>query len=64
MSSDSAFINSGKIEGLELWRIEKLSPVKLPKVDGKFYCGDSYILLSTTKTKGGKLSWAIHFWLG
>lgn len=26
--------------------------------------GDSYILLSTTKSNSGALSWAIHFWLG
>lgn len=31
---------------------------------GKFYVGDSYILLSTSKLKSGALSHAIHFWLG
>lgn len=31
---------------------------------GKFFTGDSYILLSTTKSKSGALSWNIHFWLG
>lgn len=31
---------------------------------GKFHVGDSYILLVTTKTSSGALSWAIHFWLG
>jgi hypothetical protein len=34
------------------------------QVNGKFHVGDSYILLSTTKSNSGALSWAIHFWLG
>lgn len=34
------------------------------QVTGKFFTGDSYILLSTTKSKSGALSWNIHFWLG
>lgn len=33
-------------------------------MNGKFHVGDSYILLSTTKSNSGALSWAIHFWLG
>ncbi|KAF3645787.1 Villin-5 [Capsicum annuum] len=32
--------------GIEIWRIEKLSPVPVPKSShGKFYAGDSYIIL-------------------
>jgi hypothetical protein len=32
--------------GTEIWRIEDFKPVALPKSDyGKFYCGDSYIVL-------------------
>lgn len=61
---DAAFVGAGKSPGLELWRIEKLAPVKQPKVTGKFHTGDSYILLSTTVSKSGALSWAIHFWIG
>jgi hypothetical protein len=34
------------------------------QVSGKFYTGDSYILLATSKSKGGALTWNIHFWLG
>ena len=67
----------GKDIGLELWRIEKMVPVRQPEVkahrtsylafvwfgnsilynttffqvNGKFYSGDSYILLSTSKSK-------------
>jgi hypothetical protein len=34
------------------------------QVNGKFHVGDSYILLSTSESKSGKLCHAIHFWLG
>jgi hypothetical protein len=62
--AEPAFVGAGRTPGLELWRIEKLKPVKQPKADGKFFTGDSYILLVTTQTSGGALSWNIHFWLG
>jgi antibiotic biosynthesis monooxygenase (ABM) superfamily enzyme len=29
---DAAFVGAGKKAGMELWRIEKLAPVKQPKV--------------------------------
>lgn len=49
-----------------MWRIEKMQPVKIDKVNGKFFVGDSYILLSTSKATptSTALSWSIHFWLG
>lgn len=69
-SKEAAFIGAGKKAGLELWRIENMSPKKIDKVsykfyftlfyslfsfifqvDGKFYTGDSYILLSTVASK-------------
>jgi hypothetical protein len=63
--SEPAFVGAGASEGIELWRIEDFKPVKLPVVDGKFYQGDSYILLKSTKNpKTNSLSYAIHFWLG
>ena len=34
------------------------------QVNGKFYQGDSYILLSSSPNKSGKLIYSIHFWLG
>ena len=37
---EQAFIGAGQKAGLEAWRIEKLSPVKLPKVEGKLYQGE------------------------
>jgi len=60
---EPAFRGAGTKVGLELWRIEALAPVKQPAVTGKFYTGDSYILLSTV-AKGSSFSWSIHFWLG
>uniref|UniRef100_A0AAG5DQQ6 Gelsolin-like domain-containing protein n=1 Tax=Anopheles atroparvus TaxID=41427 RepID=A0AAG5DQQ6_ANOAO len=60
-----AFENAGTGQGLELWRIENFEPVPLPvKEYGKFYTGDSYIVLNTKASKSGVLSWDVHFWLG
>ncbi|KAK8531851.1 hypothetical protein V6N12_053310 [Hibiscus sabdariffa] len=51
--------------GLEIWRIENFQPVPLPKSDyGKFYMGDSYVVLHTTHSKGGSYSYDLHFWIG
>ncbi|KAB5551782.1 hypothetical protein DKX38_009093 [Salix brachista] len=51
--------------GTEIWRIENFQPVPLPKSDhGKFYMGDSYIVLQTTPGKGGAYLYDIHFWIG
>ena len=50
-SIDPAFICSGKREGMELWRIEDLKPVRQAQVLGKLYTGDSYILLVTQKKR-------------
>jgi len=61
----AAFTNAGKVKGLEIWRIENFEPVAYPKVDyGKFYTGDSYIVLNTLESKSKQLSWDVHFWLG
>ncbi|KAG6520950.1 hypothetical protein ZIOFF_018015 [Zingiber officinale] len=51
--------------GMEIWRIENFQPVALPKSDyGKFFSGDSYIILQTTSNKGGGYLYDIHFWIG
>lgn len=53
MSIDPAFVDAGKKEGLEAWRIEALQPVPLPDSElGKVHSGDSYIFLSTVGGKG------------
>ncbi|XP_055384531.1 gelsolin isoform X2 [Condylostylus longicornis] len=62
---DPAFANAGKNPGLEIWRIENFRPVTYSEKDfGKFYSGDSYIVLNTKKDKNNKFSWDVHFWLG
>ncbi|KAB2046319.1 hypothetical protein ES319_D01G224900v1 [Gossypium barbadense] len=62
---DPAFQGVGQKSGTEIWRIENFQPVPLPKSDyGKFYMGDSYIVLQTTPSKGGSYLYDIHFWIG
>ncbi|XP_048570738.1 villin-2-like [Triticum urartu] len=62
---DPAFQGAGQKPGTEIWRIEDFKPVPLPKSDyGKFYCGDSYIVLQTTCNRGGAYLSDIHFWIG
>ncbi|KAK3147206.1 hypothetical protein QOZ80_3BG0279450 [Eleusine coracana subsp. coracana] len=62
---EPSFQGAGHKPGTEIWRIEDFKPVPLPKSDyGKFYCGDSYIVLQTTCNKGGAYLLDIHFWIG
>ncbi|XP_010922147.1 villin-2 [Elaeis guineensis] len=62
---DPAFQGVGQKVGIEIWRIENFQPVPLPKSDyGKFYSGDSYIVLQTSAGRGGAYLYDIHFWLG
>jgi len=62
--ADKEFLGAGQAPGIEIWRIEKLAPVKVPKAQyGKFYEGDSYIILHTQKRENA-LVWDIYFWLG
>lgn len=64
---EPAFTGAGAKPGIEVWRIEALKPVKCGEDqghNGKFYSGDSYILLHSIMGSTGKLSWNIHFWLG
>ncbi|KAK8562117.1 hypothetical protein V6N13_148759 [Hibiscus sabdariffa] len=62
---DPAFQGVGQRPGTEIWRIENFLPVPIPKSDyGKFYMGDSYIVLQTTPSKGGSYLYDIHFWIG
>ncbi|XP_071909258.1 villin-2-like isoform X2 [Coffea arabica] len=62
---EPAFQGAGQRIGTEIWRIENFQPVPLPKSDyGKFYSGDSYIVLQTSPGKGGAYLYDIHFWLG
>jgi len=61
---EPAWKTAGKAPGLEIWRVEKFKIVQWPKDKyGKFYDGDSYIVLHTMKVND-QLKWDVHFWLG
>lgn len=65
MSAAELFGDAGKKAGMEIWRIEKLKPVKqAPETYGTFFAGDSYICLHTKVRKDNSYEWNIHFWLG
>jgi gelsolin len=64
---EAAWKDAGLKVGLEIWRIEKFQVKAWPKNQyGKFYSGDSYIVLYTYKKSpdAATLAWNIHFWLG
>ncbi|KAH1216221.1 Villin-4 [Glycine max] len=62
---DPAFKGAGQKAGLEIWRIENFNPVAIPQSSyGKFFTGDSYVILKTTASKSGALRHDIHYWLG
>lgn len=58
--------NAGTKVGTEIWRIEKMEPVRCDeKTYGTFYSGDAYILLQTVQKPGSSsFEWNLHFWLG
>jgi len=65
--AEEAWHGCGMAPGVEVWRIEKFRVVPWPSKDfGKFYDGDSYIVLHTYKESAmsSKLLHNIHFWLG
>ncbi|KAL3683221.1 hypothetical protein R1sor_001243 [Riccia sorocarpa] len=65
LAVDEAFKAAGQAPATEIWRVEDFVPVPLPKGEyGKFYAGDSYIILHTTKAESGALKYDLHFWLG
>ncbi|KAI4380570.1 hypothetical protein MLD38_006747 [Melastoma candidum] len=62
---DQAFQGAGQKAGIEIWRIEDFRPVSVPQSShGKFFTGDSYVILKTTALKNGALRHDIHYWLG
>ncbi|VAH51356.1 unnamed protein product [Triticum turgidum subsp. durum] len=62
---DPAFRGAGQKDGLEIWRIENFKPIPVPTSSyGKFYMGDSYIILKTSALKKGSFRHDIHYWLG
>ncbi|PIA32173.1 hypothetical protein AQUCO_04500046v1 [Aquilegia coerulea] len=62
---DEAFKDAGLNAGLEIWCIEKLQVVPVPKSSyGKFFSGSAYIVLNTVLLKCGGLRRDVHYWLG
>jgi len=65
---------AGTVPGIEIWRIENkrnkdgtpnFGINRWPKRKyGKFYRGDSYIVLKTTEVEDSKLIWDVFFWIG
>mmetsp|Transcript_64458 Transcript_64458/g.199660 ORF Transcript_64458/g.199660 Transcript_64458/m.199660 type:complete len:286 (-) Transcript_64458:260-1117(-) len=64
--TESAWTGAGDEVGILIWRIEKFKVVAWPKQDyGKFFDGDSYIILKTYKKPDApKLLHDLHFWIG
>ncbi|XP_052781812.1 gelsolin-like protein 1 [Mya arenaria] len=63
---EPAWKEAGTKPGLQIWRIVKFQVTEWPKEDyGKFFNGDSYIILNTY-TEGGSadLKYDVHFWIG
>nr|XP_034896606.1 villin-1 isoform X1 [Populus alba] len=62
------FLNATRpvFSGLEIWCVEKqLRLVPVPKsLHGKFYSGNSYVVLSTVLPRSGPPQHDIHYWLG
>jgi len=56
----------GTKPGIEIWRIEKMEPVRQDaKTNGQFYSGDCYIILRTVEVKGSNsYDFDLFFWLG
>lgn len=64
---EDAWKGAGTKVGLQVWRIVKFKVTHWPKSDyGKFYDGDSYIILNTYKKDPSSeaLAWDVHFWIG
>ena len=64
--SEPAWHGSGAKVGLEIWRIVKFKVEPWAKDEyGKFYGGDSYIILNTYKEpESEELKYDLHFWIG
>ncbi|BFZ08113.1 hypothetical protein BsWGS_11152 [Bradybaena similaris] len=65
-ATEVAWKGAGSKVGLQIWRIEQFKVKPWPKEDyGKFFSGDSYIILNTYKVEGeDELKYDVHFWIG
>jgi hypothetical protein len=63
-TAEEEWAMAGKAGGIQIWRIEKFHIVAWPKEEyGKFYNGDSYLVLHTIKN-GNSFKWDIYLWIG
>ena len=64
--SEPAWKKAGQKPGIQIWRIVKFKVTPWPEDDyGKFFDGDSYIILNTYKEEGNEqLLYDVHFWIG
>jgi gelsolin len=64
--TEPAWNGAGQKVGIQIWRIVKFKVTHWAKNEyGKFYNGDSYILLNTYKEKDSEeLLYDLHFWIG
>ena len=59
------FLNSVGKEPTEIYRIEKFVPTKVdPQFHGKFYQGDSYVVVRRKESEKKGLEYDIHYWHG
>jgi gelsolin len=59
---EPAWQGAGQKVGLQIWRIVNFKVTSWPEADyGKFYSGDSYIILNTYAPGTG---YDVHFWIG
>lgn len=56
-----AYFTFSHSEALQVWRIEKLQPVKIKNPSGAFFKGDAYILI---KKNIEQRSYTAHHWIG
>nr|XP_022299451.1 gelsolin-like protein 2 [Crassostrea virginica]XP_022299452.1 gelsolin-like protein 2 [Crassostrea virginica]XP_022299453.1 gelsolin-like protein 2 [Crassostrea virginica]XP_022299454.1 gelsolin-like protein 2 [Crassostrea virginica]XP_022299455.1 gelsolin-like protein 2 [Crassostrea virginica] len=64
--TEPAWEGAGTEVGLKIWRIVKFEVTDWPVEDyGKFFTGDSYIILKTYKEGDSEdLKYDLHFWIG
>jgi len=65
-ATEEAWQGAGQKVGLQIWRINQFKVEHWPKEDyGKFFSGDSYIVMNTYKNEGEEdFEYDIHFWIG
>lgn len=62
---DLALQGAGAKPGLEIWCLENLQLVPVPKSSQRrFFSGSAYIVMNTLFLKSGTLQHDIHYWLG